>query len=261
MLDHEERETSTRARVGEQLRTAREDAGLSVEQVSARTRIRVPVLHDLEADRLGPVSSAVYTRGHIRAFASAVGVDAAPLVRDFDEQVGATAPAVVVPLDPVPAPRPARGGLSVPRPAPVEHPRWLQAALAGFGVLVALLAIGVLTDDGPEREEALPVARAESTTAPAQAPPPPPPAPTGASLVLQASGRSWLSVSGAGGTLFEGVVDEGWTQRFEDPSAVSVRVGNAAAIAASCGGTTAGPEGQEGAVLTLTCTPQGLQRQ
>ena len=38
--------------VGERLRAAREAAGLTVEQVSATTRIRPPVLRDLEADRL-----------------------------------------------------------------------------------------------------------------------------------------------------------------------------------------------------------------
>jgi cytoskeleton protein RodZ len=256
--DHDERDLETGAPVGDRLRATREAAGLSLDQVSARTRIRVPVLQDLEADRLGPATSAVYTRGHIRAIAAAVGVDPAPLVRDFDEQVGATAP-TAAPVEPVPLPRPPAGSLSVPLSAPPDRPRWLQACVAGAGVLVALLAVGVLTDDGDEREQAS-GARAETTTAAGQAPAPAP-APVGAALVLEAHGTSWLSVSNAATTLFEGVVEDGWTQRFEDPSAVSVRVGNAAVVAAACGGATAGPEGEEGTVLTLTCTPTGLQRQ
>lgn len=259
MLDHDEREISTETPIGERLRAAREAAGLSLEQVSARTRIRVPVLHDLESDRLGSAAGAVYTRGHIRAIAAAVGIDAVPLVRDFDDQIGVAAP-TAAPVEPVPAPRPPVGSVPVPQSAPPERPRWLSAGLAGAAVLVVLLAVGTLTDDGPDRDDALPPARAGSTNAAGQAPLPPP-APAGAALVLEARGESWLSVTNAATTLFEGVVEDGWSQRFEDPSALSVRVGNAAVVSASCGGTTAGPEGEEGEVLTLTCTPQGLQRQ
>lgn len=259
MLDHDERDVSTRTPIGDRLRAAREAAGLSLEQVSARTCIRVPVLHDLESDRLGSAASAVYTRGHIRAIASVVGIDAAPLVRDFDDQIGVAAP-TVAPVEPVPAPRLPVGSVPVPQSAPTEHPRWLSAGLAGAAVLVALLAVGTLTDDGPERDDAPPPARAGSTTAAGQAPLPLP-APAGAALVLEASGQSWLSVRNEATTLFEGVVEDGWSQRFEDPSTLSVRVGNAAVVSASCGGTTTGPQGEEGEVLTLTCTSTGLQRQ
>ena len=258
MQDSDERDLAATEPVGDRLRAAREAAALSLDQVSARTRIRVPVLQDLEADRLGPATSAVYTRGHIRAIASAVGVDPTPLVRDFDARVGARVPGAAA-AEPVPLPRPPVGSLSVPQSAPPERPRWLQACVAGAGVLVALLAVGVLAEDGAEQEQAAP-ARAETTTAPGQAQPAAP-APAAAALVLTAHGTSWLSVSNAATTLFEGVVEDGWSRRFEDASALSVRVGNAAAVAASCGGATAGPEGEEGAVLTLTCTSTGLQRQ
>ena len=78
--------------VGARLRAAREAAGLSVEQVSATTRIRAQVLRDLERDELGTPDTAVYTRGHIRAVARAIGADPCPLVQAFDQQVVASAP-------------------------------------------------------------------------------------------------------------------------------------------------------------------------
>ena len=258
MLDHDEHDVSTRTPIGERLREAREAAGLSLDQVSARTRIRVPVLQDLEAGRLGSAATAVYTRGHLRAIASTVGMDPAPLVRDFDEQIGVVAP-TAAPVDPVPAPRAPAGSVPVPRSAPPERPRWLSAALAGAAVLVGLLAVGTLSDDGPDREDALPQVRAGSTTAAAETPPPPP-VPPRVALVLEARGESWLSVRDAATTLFEGLVEDGWTRRFEDRSELTVRVGNAAVVSASCGGTTAGPQGEEGEVVTLACTRQGLQR-
>jgi S-DNA-T family DNA segregation ATPase FtsK/SpoIIIE len=131
--------------------------------------------------------------------------------------------------------------LSVPVPAPPDRtePRWLVASLAGVTVLVALLAVGIWGGDEPDRDpgQALTNSEAVTTPEPTQAAAPPPPPPT-AALDLRATGRSWLSVRNRGGVeLFGGIVDEGWTRRFEDPVAVSVRVGNAAAVAASCAGT------------------------
>jgi hypothetical protein len=244
--------------VGERLREARAGAGMTLEQVSAGTRIRVPLLRDLEADRLGPPASAVYTRGHIRAYAAVVGADPRPIVRVFDERIGATAPSLPVVPEPVPAPRRPVGALSVPVPAPPDRtePRWLVASLAGVTVLVALLAVGIWGGDEPDRDPGQALTNSEAVTTPE-----PPQAPPTAALDLRATGRSWLSVRNRGGVeLFGGIVDEGWTRRFEDPVAVSVRVGNAAAVAASCAGTPV-PPGAEGAPVTLRCAPGGLERQ
>ena len=252
--------------VGERLREARAAAGMTLEQVSAGTRIRVPLLRDLEADRLGPPASAVYTRGHIRAIASVVGVDPVPIVRLFDERIGATAPSLPVVPEPVPAPRRPTGSLSVPVPAPPDRtePRWLVASLAGVTVLVALLAVGTWgggDDRDRDTEQALTRSQAASTPteqAPSAAPAP---APATASLDLRATGRSWLSVRNRGGAeLFGGTVEAGWARRFEDPVAMTVRIGNAAAVSASCAGAPV-PPGAEGVPLTLRCLPEGLARQ
>ena len=250
--------------VGELLRGARTAAGMTLEQVSAGTRVRVPLLRELEADLLGPPASAVYTRGHIRAIAAVVGVDPAPIVRVFDERIGATAPSLPVVPDPVPAPRRPTGSLSVPVSAPPDRtqPRWLVASLAGVTVLVALLAIGVFGGDDPDRgpEQAL-TSSDTATPSPTSAPPSTAPAPPTAALDLQATGRSWLSVRNRGGVeLFSGLVDAGWSRRFEDPVALTVRVGNAAAVAASCAGAPV-PSGGEGVPVTLRCVPEGLARQ
>jgi cytoskeletal protein RodZ len=251
------------ASVGELLRQARTAAGMTLDQVSAGTRIRVPLLRDLEADRLGPPSSAVYTRGHIRAIASVVGVDAAPIVRVFDERIGATAPSLPVVPEPVPAPRRPTSALSVPVPAPPDRtePRWLAASLAGVTVLVALLAIGVFSGDDPDRgsEQAF-TASQGSTAEPTATAPAAAPAPVKAALDLRATGQSWLSVRNRGGVeLFSGLVDAGWSRRFEDPVALTVRVGNAAAVTAACAGAPV-PSGGEGEAVTLRCVPEGLAR-
>jgi len=250
--------------VGERLREARAAAGMTLEQVSASTRIRVPLLLDLEADRLGSPASAVYTRGHLRAVASVLGVDPAPIVRVFDARIGATAPCLPVVPEPVPAPRRPSGSLSVPVPAPPDRtsPRWLLASLAGTTVLVALLAIGTAGGDA-DREPGRALTRSQAASAPEPDPPSaaPAPAPVRAALELRATGRSWLTVRNRGGVeLFGGTVEAGWTRRFEDPVALTVRIGSAAAVSAACAGAPV-PSGTEGVPVTLRCAPQGLARQ
>ena len=253
--------------LGAALRAAREAGGLSLEEVSARTRVRVQLLRDLESDRLDTCGGAVYARGHVRAVAHAVGTDPAPLVALFDRQSGTTPPPHVE-VAPVPLPRKPTRSLHVPLPAPPERrtPRWAQAGVATFAVLVALFVVGETVGDpaAPERE---PVAEQSTLPIPSTAPvavapkPAPKPRPTGAVLGLRvAGGDSWVSVRIAGAVVFEGTVPAGWARTFTHPQLVRVRVGNAGAVRVSCGGGMGAPAGTVGAVLTLSCGPGGLVR-
>jgi cytoskeletal protein RodZ len=70
--------------IGETLAEARHRAGLSVAEVSERTRIRQALIRDIEADDYGECGGDFYARGHIRAIADAVGADPQPLIREYD---------------------------------------------------------------------------------------------------------------------------------------------------------------------------------
>jgi transcriptional regulator with XRE-family HTH domain len=70
-------------RIGERLRGARLAAGLTARQVGDRTRITIDVLYRVEAGEFGDCGGDIYARGHIRAYAQAVGLDPEPLLADF----------------------------------------------------------------------------------------------------------------------------------------------------------------------------------
>lgn len=70
--------------IGGILAEARQAAGLSVSDVSARTRIRAALIRAIEADDFAPCGGDFYARGHIRAIARAVGTDSRPLIADYD---------------------------------------------------------------------------------------------------------------------------------------------------------------------------------
>jgi cytoskeletal protein RodZ len=70
--------------IGEQLAQARRRAGLTVTEISQRTRIRETIIRGVEQDNYAGCGGDFYARGFIRAIARAVGIDPEPLIRDYD---------------------------------------------------------------------------------------------------------------------------------------------------------------------------------
>lgn len=70
--------------IGEALAQARCEAGLSITDVSRRTRIRETLIGDIERDDYHACGGDFYVRGHIRAIARAVGTDPGPLIEEYD---------------------------------------------------------------------------------------------------------------------------------------------------------------------------------
>src|ERR1700722_18598041 len=70
--------------IGGVLSEARSDAGLTVYQVSQRTRIREGIIRDIERDDFASCHGDFYARGHIRAIARVIGLDSVPLIEDYD---------------------------------------------------------------------------------------------------------------------------------------------------------------------------------
>src|SRR5215470_7611111 len=70
--------------IGETLAEARHQAGLTVGQVSERTRIRETIIRGIEHDDYSACGGDFYARGNIRSIAKVVGTDAEPLIHEYD---------------------------------------------------------------------------------------------------------------------------------------------------------------------------------
>jgi hypothetical protein len=70
--------------IGETLTEARRRAGLTVTQVSERTRIRETIIRGVEDDDYSSCGGDFYARGNIRAIAKVIGTDSGPLIREYD---------------------------------------------------------------------------------------------------------------------------------------------------------------------------------
>ena len=71
--------------IGEALAGARGRAGLTIAEVSRRTRIRETIITGIERDDYSACGGDFYARGNIRSIAHVVGADPEPLVGEYDE--------------------------------------------------------------------------------------------------------------------------------------------------------------------------------
>ena len=68
----------------EALAEARGRAGLTVAEVSQRTRIREAIIRGIEREDYSACGGDFYARGNIRGIAKAVGADPEPLICEYD---------------------------------------------------------------------------------------------------------------------------------------------------------------------------------
>lgn len=134
--------------IGGTLAEARQAAGLTIADVSARTRIRSGLIGAIEHDDFGPCGGDFYARGHIRAIARVVDVDSRPLIAEYDAARPGARPAGLedLLLPPSAADEPPPGEPQAPR----QEPRrargrrrrllWLPGPLA----LLAAVALAVI---------------------------------------------------------------------------------------------------------------------
>ncbi|OSC56445.1 hypothetical protein B5181_34415, partial [Streptomyces sp. 4F] len=119
----------SRPSVGRALQQARIAAGLTVDDITTATRVRIAIVHAIEADDFAPCGGDVYARGHIRTLAKAVGLDPAELLAQFDaEHGGRPAPTPAAPLFEAERIRPERRG-----------PNWTAAMVAAIVAVIGFV--------------------------------------------------------------------------------------------------------------------------
>jgi cytoskeletal protein RodZ len=247
--------------LGAALTAAREERGLSIEDVAAATRIRPAILRSIERDDFGPCGGDAYARGHLRSIAQVVGTDPRPLVEEFDRRFDRLVPSLTTTA--LPAFDPPRDAGRSGR----QSPSWASVAVGALAVVVVFLVVSwvVRRDGGPPPVGAAPAPATSSATAgpaprsPSARPPrsPAPPRVRGVVLRLRASGgSSWVSVTGSDGSqLYQGILADGQAREFRDSRQLSVRFGNSPAVRVTQNGRDVGPPRCQTEVCTVAFGP------
>ncbi|WP_420139764.1 helix-turn-helix domain-containing protein [Sphingomonas sp.] len=227
--------------VGEQLRSAREAQGLTIEEMAAATSIPLRHLRTIEAGEYEGLPAATYSVGFIKTLARRLNLDGTQLAAQFRSEIGRTKTEHTQTLPYEPAD---------PRRTP-------PVGLAILGLVAAIvLALGYLYWRGSAEQPAQIAAATSdlsSPSAPAAAQPSPSaaaPAPVAAAptadgpVVIGATQDVWVKVADGGKTLFLGMLHPG--DRFQVPAdavAPLLTTGRPGATSILVGQTTIPPVG------------------
>ena len=227
--------------VGERLKAAREEKGLSLEDVAAQTRIPQRHLESIESREWDKLPAPTYTLGFAKSYATVVGLDRVEIGDKLREEMGgqrfSTSQAEVFE-----AADPAR-----------SMPKWLVigAVLAVILLIVAMSWVRSrsLEPGGEPSSTAAAVAPARTPTATAPAAPPPAVSAGQGAVVLTATAPAWIQVTDQGKTLFAGELAAG--QAYSVPATATapmLKAGKPEALTVTVGGAAAPPVGPAGKV-------------
>ena len=231
--------------VGLRLKEVRKSAGLTIEQLSARTRIPASVIEDLERDNFNTCGGPTYARGHIRTIARICGVGDTEILLAFESQT-------------IPLSKSIRDLLNDTSATPAKKERkplsWKALSGVAVGVFAfVLVGAGIFSSSNnssttitspstSSSKEDSPVAKKIE----------------GVEVQLKGvNGLSWVAISDSTGTtLFSGRVRQGELRTFTDNQLLYVVIGNAGAINLTVNGEDIGVPGRVGEVVRLEFGPQ-----
>lgn len=264
--------------VGQKLRAIRLQRGLTLEDISAKTRISTKNLQAIERDDLSPIGSSFFYKSFVRQFAQQLNLDYSELAAAVQSLTatlpeplmpGQTASRVALPSVPALRSRRRKGlhwissftSLIVMLVAcSTLYSMWqnsrasLQARISGFVSSLTDHSMGqgrgtVPQTPPPERDPVASAALAASAPAPSAA----------FRVELSAIERTWLSIVADGQETFTGVLETAETKVLEGHETARIRTGNAGGLNVVFNGRAIGSLGPRGQVRTVVFTRSGYE--
>lgn len=207
--------------IGDELRQAREAAGLKLSEVSERTKIRPGILTDIEADAHDKLPALTYSLGFVKAYARTVGLDPLAAAERYrrESHKGDPVP-TMVDLQPLEEKRlPSRGLL-------VGSLLALLLVLAGFWAWGA----GWLTSAPPAAPQATTTPEIEVETGSVEVTPEAPPVNPSAPVTITAREEVWLRIADGDEAFFMGTMTPGQTMTLPPGRSWTLRTGRAGVL-------------------------------
>ena len=242
--------------LGASIRSAREAVGISLENLSATTNIRVGLLTEIEANNFEHCGGDIYARGHLRTLASVLGGDAIDWIAQFDEEHAATK-------------RNIHEMLVENNVAKVPHEKktlsWkVPASISLLVIVVVAIVQIVVTNTQQPNPIATPsisasasasVSPTESATVEASVSPTP--VVSGVSLKVEATrGSSQVDFVVDGKHLYKGPLLQGDFKEFTGEKSISIYFSNPAGLDVTLNGTLLSPLGGENQEVRRTFRAQ-----
>jgi len=237
--------------LGSLIAKARKDAGLSLEDLAAKTNIRMNVLSEIEKNNFEHCGGETYARGHVRNIAAILKADQKEFIRLYEEEQGSETRSIKDLLI----------ENSVMRlPAEARKVSWKVLVLISV-VSLFVVGIGQVVISNINTNDVVSAALSASASPTAAESPSAEPSAestfssgTGVEVVINAvRAKSWLFVSDASGrTLFSGQVSRGAVKVFSSDSQLNLKVGNAGGVDLKVNGKKVEAIGVDGEVVSVS---------
>lgn len=257
------------AAIGIRLRVAREQAGISYEELAASTRISKAYLQRLDEGAFELLPGPAYVCGFMRSYASKVGLDGDLLVQEYQRSR----------QGPIPSAQAGKCRFRLGESSPEGRRRW---AVTGILLVLVLAAAYVMdaSDDNVKSPAAVPIPPKPAASPavqermssvaqlPIQAPLPDsdqPPLtdqtlpPDGIFLRIKAGQECWLNIDIDGEMGRQYTLRPGDVIEWKGRSRFSLDIGNAGGIEAEFNGASLGQLGKAGESVHLELTADGVR--
>ncbi|MDY7016232.1 MAG: DUF4115 domain-containing protein [Cyanobacteriota bacterium] len=255
--------------LGIRLRERRQADSMSIEKVSAQTRISPRLLQAIEEAEIEALPQSVYLKGLLKRYADALGLNGSELAEQFplgDVLEGLT---------------PSWQHISYSKPRSL--PLYFSYVFALVSVISGLsywfqrsnpAEVSRIGDREPQANRAAredsPVRAAKRATPSAPEQSPPPVASISATqranekpvvVDITLKDECWLQVVADGKTQFEGILKKGEQRTWDAKEELVIRAGNAGGVVIAFNNEQARPLGEPGEVETVTYQAPSLSRE
>jgi len=272
--------------LGSRLRAARERRGVSLRQISGKTKISVSALEALERNDVSRLPGGIFSRAFVRSYASEVGLDPDEAIQDFLAQFPRDAAAVHHP--PADAVEDHEAVESDRRTAST----FLRLIMISIPIAVAVVYFGMSGRPAPPPEQTAPGDQARRADAPVDIPPAPTTEPVAAvslpappakqiaqtpgsvkpaaatpadedgqrlTIELSVTAPCWVTATVDGQKKIERLLETGERQTIEVARELALTAGDAAAVRMTINGIDARPLGRKNEVVTARINPANFR--
>ena len=251
--------------LGRDLIAARKAAGLTIDDLSTRTNIRVTLLKEFEANNFVHAGGDTYVRGHLKTIARIYGISAEAFLEQYDSEHATEARAIHDQLVESNVTR------ALPEKSKYTYKQVLTTSV--IGIVLLLFASFILNNLRESATSPKATVKANAEATPAESKSPNSSASSSASSTSSSStmktkyssgsgvsvkleavdGASWLFVKDKEGTtLFSGRATQGQVFEFSSTEEVNLRIGNAGAVKLTVNGKEVSQLGAIGEVVDVS---------
>ncbi|WP_448561208.1 helix-turn-helix domain-containing protein [Trichothermofontia sp.] len=230
--------------IGQYLQQARQERQLSLEEVSAHTRIQTRLLRALEAGDVAELPEPIYVQGFLRQYATLLELADLDLSElDLAPRLTKTAP--------------VRGEVGSPLRPFHLYVTYFALILGAIAVLSYVLRPSNSSHSvapAPSPTSVTPTPATPSSPVAVSPSPPVTPKPTELRVQVELTGQSWLQVVADGQVVFEGILNPGATETWTAQQTLVLAAGNAGEVRVRVNDGSPQPLGQPGEVKEVTLT-------